>query len=321
MKTAYRYPVLLLGLIILTACGESTPADHHDPTSTPISSPEKQKVLGASLLTQTHIFYQDLVAAMQEQAAKEGFTLRVQYCENDGTKQNGQIETYIVQGVDALIVSPVDSAAVAPVIADAQAKGIPVFTVDIAAYGAKVTSHIASDNVQGGRLIGEYLATALGGRGQIAIIDYPEVASVIDRVRGFEEALAKYPDMAIVARPPGYGQRDKAERAAQDMLQAHTVLDGIFGINDASALGALAAVEAAGRQEEIVIVGYDGTPEAREAILAGKALKADTVQHPEEIGRIAIETIAKHFRGEVVPVQIPVEVGIIDQAALAAPGA
>lgn len=274
------------------------------------------KVIGASLLTKTHVFYQDLVAAMQEAAAEHNFTLRVQYCENDGTKQNNQIETYTLQEVDAIIVSPQDSATIAPAINEAAEKGIPVFTVDIAAHDANVVSHIASDNEQGGRRIGEYLAGLLDGEGNVAIIDKPEVASVQERVRGFEQALAAYPDITIVQKVQGEGVRDKALRATADLLQAHPDIDAIFGINDDSALGALAAVEAAGLQDDIIIVGYDGTPEALEAIVTETALKADTVQYPRAIGKQAIETIAAYFQGEEVPPVVHVECGIVDAAQL-----
>ena len=258
---------------------------------------------------------------MDEEAGKLGYKLIVQYAEFKGAAQNNDIETFIAQGVDALIVAPCDSSAIAPVIGEAQAKGIPVFTVDIAAHGVEVTSHIASDNVQGGRLIGEYLAKLLNGKGKIAIIDHPEAASVQERTAGFVEALKKYPEMTIVQRAEGTGQRDKAMVAAQDVLQANPELNAIFGINDDSALGALAAVEAAGKQDKIVIVGYDGIPEAREAILAGKALKADTVQHPKEIGRKAMQIIADHFTKKQVPKVVPVEVDIIDAAKLKAESA
>jgi len=277
---------------------------------------EKPTVVGAALLTQTHVFYQDMVSAMQEEAAKQNLTLHVQYAEFDSSKQNNQIETFLLQGVNALIIAPNDSAGIAPVIAEARAKGVPVFTVDIAAHGADVVSHIASDNVKGGEILGDYLANLLHGKGNVAIIDHPSVASVQERVAGFEKALAKNPDMKIIQKVPGEGQRDKAFRATQDLLQANPDLNGIFGINDDSALGALAAVEAAGLQDKVIIVGYDGTPEARDAILKGKALKADTVQFPKEIGRQAIQTIAAYFRGEAAPKVVPVRVDIIDQARL-----
>ncbi|NIA13172.1 MAG: substrate-binding domain-containing protein [Nitrospiraceae bacterium] len=276
------------------------------------------KVVGASLLTQTHVFYQDMVAAMEEEAKKQGLNLRIQYAEFDSSKQNNQVETFLIQGVDALLVAPVDSAGIKPVIADARAKNVPVFTVDIAAHGADVVSHIASDNRKGGELLADYMAKLLGEKGKIAIIDHPSVASVQDRTAGFEASLAKYPDMSIVRRVPGEGQRDKAFRAAQDLLQATSGLDGIFAINDDSALGALAALEAAGLEDKIVVLGFDGTPEACKQIRKGSALKADAVQYPKEIGRTTIQTIAASLRGEAVPAEVPVDVRVVDQASLAA---
>ncbi len=297
---------IALCLSLLAGCGGGEPGV------------EKPKVVGASLLTQTHVFYQDMVEAMKAEAPKHGLKLRLQYAEFDSRKQNDQMDTFIAQGVDAILVAPTDSSGIAPVIADARAKGIPVFTVDIAAHGADVVSHIASDNERGGALLAEYLGKRLGGKGKVAIIDHPTVTSVQDRTRGFEKALAEFPGMRIVQRVPGEGQRDKAMRVCQDLLQAHPDLNAIFGINDDSALGALAAVESAGLQDKIVIVGFDGTPEARDAIAAGKALKADAVQYPRKIGAKTIEIVAAHLAGEQVPVVAPVAVGLIDQASLKA---
>ncbi len=313
MTKRFGVVVAVLLAVFACACGQN-PA----PSQTGEPGAIATRVIGASLLTQRHQFYRDLVAALEEEAPKHGLTLRIQYAEFDGQKQINQIETFVRQGVDAIIVSPKDSAGITPAVNDARAKGIPVFTADIAAQNADVVCHVASDNVQGGRILGEYLGKLLGGKGKVAIIDNPEVTSVQDRTRGFEEALAKFPEMAIVQRAPGGGVRDKAMAAAQNVLQANPGLNAIFGINDDSALGALAAVESAGLQDTITIVGYDGTPEAREAILAGKALKADTVQFPREIGKKTIETIAAFLAGEDVPKVVPVEVGIIDKASLEA---
>jgi ribose transport system substrate-binding protein len=272
---------------------------------------DAQKTIGVSLLTKEHVFYRDLEKALRETAAKHRFHLIINSGDWDLAKHTAQIENYIVQKVDAIIVCPVDSKGIAPAIQKANAAGIPVFTADIKAEGGKIVSQIASDNVAGGRLAAQYLANLLRQKGEVAIIDQPVTQSVIDRVGGFLEEIAKYPEIRIVARPSGDGVRDKAMKAAEDLLQGFPRLAGIFGINDDSALGALAAVEAAGRKE-IVIVGYDGIPEARQAILRGSALKADVVQYPLEIGRITIETIAKHLAGESVPADIPVKVGIVD---------
>ena len=274
------------------------------------------KVVGASLLTATHVFYQDMAAEMEAAAKEHGLTLRIQYAEFDSARQVNQIESFVAQGVAALIVAPVDSSGMGPAIAEARARGIPVFTADIAAKDADIVCHVASDNYQGGVMLAEYLAKSLGGQGKIAIIDHREATSVQDRTRGFVETVAKYPGMQIVQRAPGEGQRDKAHAAAEKLLQAYPDLNAIFGINDDSALGALAAVEAAGLQDKIVIVGFDGTPEARDAIRAGKALKADTVQFPGKIGRQTLDVIAEYLRGVSVPKEVKVPVDIIDKASL-----
>lgn len=311
--------IMLAGAVVLSACGgqeKQAPAPGTPATGAPAQAAAKHKVIGAALLTQTHVFFQDLAAAAEKEAKAQGFDLRLQYAEFDSGKQINQLETFITQGVDAIVVSPVDSSGVAPVVAEARKKNIPVFTTDIRAHGADIVSHIASDNVAGGELLGDFLGKLLNGKGNVAIIDERQAASVQERVAGFEKAIAKYPEIKIVQKVPGEGQRDKAMKAAQDLLQSSPNLNAIFGINDDSALGALAAVEAAGLDQKIVIVGYDGTPEARDAIKAGKALKADTVQFPDKIGQRTVQTVAAYLRGEKVEPVVPVEVGLIDAASL-----
>ncbi|MCX8064848.1 MAG: substrate-binding domain-containing protein [Candidatus Hydrogenedentes bacterium] len=267
------------------------------------------KTVGASLLTQTHVFYQDLADAMRETAVKNGLNLRIQYAEFDPRKQNDQIEMFILQRVDALIISPTDSSGIGPLIKEAMNKKIPVFTVDITAKDADVVCHIASDNYQGGYMLGKFLADKLEGKGKIAIIDHPTVTSVQERVKGFEDAIKEYPGIEVVQKVPGDGQRDKAMRATQDLIASRPDLDAIFGINDDSALGALAGVESAGLQNRIKIVGFDATPEACNAILEGKCLIADIAQYPREIGKSAIETVSDYFKAKEIPKvrQIPVK--------------
>lgn len=300
--------LILLPLIAIISCSkiEKSPANT-------VSTP---KVVGASLLTQTHVFYQDLADAMKNTAKEKGITLRIQYAEFDPRKQNDQIETFISQKVDALIIAPTDSSGIGPLIKEAMGNKIPVFTVDITAQDVDVISHIASDNYQGGKLLGKFLADQLSGKGKVAIIDHPTVTSVQERVRGFEDAIKEYPNIEIVQKVPGEGQRDKAMRAVQDLIASRPDLDAIFGINDDSALGALAAVESAGLQNKIKIVGFDATPEACNAILEGKALIADIAQYPKHIGKTAIETVADYLNGKQVPKSIPIPVKLITKETL-----
>jgi ribose transport system substrate-binding protein len=271
--------------------------------------------VGVSLLTRTHPFYQDLEAGLRQAADTAGFELLITAGEFDVARQKDQINDFIVRKVNAIVVCPCDSKSIGTAVKAANDAGIPVFTADIAclAEGVKVVSHIASDNVAGGRLAAQALARAIGESGKVAIIDHPEVESVIQRVAGFEEEMAHYENIEIVAKLSGHGVKDQAFRTAEDIIQTHPDLLGIFGINDDSALGALAAVEKAGKLGRIKIVGFDAVPEAREAIKAGK-IDSDVIQQPLEIGKSTIHAIQTYFSGGQVAPTILIPCGLFTQA-------
>jgi len=272
--------------------------------------------VGVTLLTEAHVFYQDLKRGLQQAADSLGMDLHVVAGEWDLARQTSQVENFITQKMDAIVIAPVDTRGIVSAVEEANRAGIPVFTADISSAGGHVTSHIASDNAQGGRLVGEYLAMLLKGHGDIAILDQPTLASVIDRVRGFREAIAKYPNIHIVAAPAvERGLRDMAKNKMDNLLQSHPNLTAVFGSNDDCALGALASVRAAGRND-VLIVGFDATPEARSAIEQGGPLKADAIQYAEVIGRRTIETIYRTLHGEQVPPLVAVPVGIVDRDSL-----
>lgn len=276
------------------------------------------KTIGVTLLTRAHLFYRDLESGLREEADSNKYELIITAAEFDLGRQTSQIEDFVARRVDAILVCPVDSKGIGAAIRRANEAKIPVFTADIAAQEGEVTSHIASDNVAGGRLAGEYLAKLLGGRGTVGIINQPAITSVLDRVRGFTEAIARFPNMKIVADVNGQGVRDRAMQAASDVLQAHPDIRGIFGINDDSALGALDAAQQFKRMN-VAIIGYDATPPAVDAITKGTQLKADVVQSPRRIGSTAIQQIKNHFSGQPVPKIVPVDVGIVDKEALTPP--
>ena len=273
------------------------------------------KRIGVTLLTREHVFYKDLEAGLREAADKQGYQLIVTSGDMDLAKQQSQIDNFIVQKVDAIILCPADSKGIGPAIEAANRANIPVFTADIAAQGGQVVSHVASDNLSGGRLAAEYIAKALNGQGEVGIIGQPEVQSGLDRELGFKEEMKKHPGIKVAASLNGGGLRDKALKAAEDMLQGNPNIKGIFGINDDSALGALSATESAGRKD-MVIVGYDAIPEAVKAIQRGSALKADVAQQPRDLGAKTIEAISKHFAGTPVEKSIAVPVKIVDANSL-----
>ena len=170
-------------------------------------------------------------------------------------------------------------------------------------------SHVASDNIAGGKLAAQAVIEALGGQGKVAIIDHPEVESVIQRVKGFEEEIATAAGIQVVAKLSGHGVKDQAFRTAEDILQSNPDLKAFFGINDDSALGALAAVEKAGKLGQVTIIGFDAVPEARAAIKAGK-IYADVIQKPHEIGMKTIDAIKTYMSGGQVPPSILIPCGL-----------
>jgi ribose transport system substrate-binding protein len=275
------------------------------------------RVVGVTLHTKTHPFYKQLEAGLRAQAARDNLTLKIQSAEFDTATQTAQIENFITQKVAAIIVCPVDSQAIGGAIRRANEAGVPVFTADIRALQGTVVSHVASNNQQGGRLVGEYLARALGGQGKVAIIDYPEVTSSQERVKGFEEALARFPGMKVVAKVSGLGVRDRAATTMENILEAHPDVRAVFGINDNSALGALSVLQArAGK--DIVVVGFDADAEARDAIKKGLLL-ADAAQAPERIGSATVDAVAAHLAGQPVAKETAIETFIVDKAELAKP--
>jgi ribose transport system substrate-binding protein len=275
------------------------------------------KVIGVSIQNREAQFYQDMEAGMKAQAAKYGYTVTVTDAGRDNARQQSQVEDFISQKVDAIVLTPYDSQAIGSAIVEANKAKIPVFTADIAntSKTGAVVAHIASDNVQGGAQAGKLMCAGLPEHsGMVAIIDEPEVTSVQDRVKGFKAALAlNCPGAQIVQDVDGGGERAKASAVTEDLLQSHKNLAGIFGINDDSALGASKAVSAAGLKGKIVIVGYDATEEARIAIKSG-VMYGDAIQHPDQIGARTIDAIHDHFSDKPPSANVAVNVGTFTKA-------
>ncbi len=280
-----------------------------------LAADRPKTVIGISVLTLTNPFFKDMADAMTAEAKVHGMTTIVTSGEFDPAKQRNQVVDFIVRKVDAIILCPCDSKAIGTSIVDANKAGIPVFTADIASLAkeGKVAGHVATDNLGGGKLAAVALIEALGGKGKVAILDHPEVESVILRTQGFNDELARQKrdkgvSMTVVATLPGGAAKDRSMKATEDLLQSHPDLDGIFAINDPSALGAVAALEKAGKLAKIKVVGFDGMPEGRSAIKAGK-IYADPVQFPDVIGKTAVRNIVRYLAGDDVPKEtlIPTE--------------
>ncbi len=301
---------------LLTACssGSSTSQSSSTAGSGSPAGPAT-KTIGVSIQDLEAQFYQQMESGMQAEAKKYGYRLLFVDANRDSAKQQSQVEDFISKKVDAIVLTPYDSQAIGSAIAEANNANIPVFTADIAntSKQGKVVAHIASNNVQGGEVAGNMMCKAVGGSGDVAILDEPEVTSVQDRVKGFKMALQQQcPNVKVVADVDAGGTRDKASSDMGDILQAHKTLKGVFGINDDSALGAVTAIRAAGLSN-IAVIGYDATAEARTAIKNGQ-IYGDALQHPDQIGKLTVDAIHDYFAGKKVPARVDVVVGTFTKA-------
>lgn len=314
---------LMLVAVGFGGCGKKDGGSSGETTrsiSAAVSGKQAKGTIGLSVLTLTNPFFKVIADTMEVEAAKHDYDVIVTSGERDVARQQNQVKDFIVKKVSAIVLTPCDSKSISPVIKEANAAGIPVFTADIACLDktAKVVCHVATDNYQGGRMAARAMVEALKGKGKVAILDFPEVESVILRTKGFHDELAelnKKPDVDIevVATLPGGGVKDESHKAAQALLQSHPDVDGIFAINDPSALGALAALEEAGKADQIMLVGFDGQPEGKVAIKEGK-IYADPIQFPDQIGAKTVEAIVKHFEGEPLPKEILIPTALYRKA-------
>jgi ABC-type sugar transport system substrate-binding protein len=235
----------------------------------------------------------------------------------DLAAQTAQMEDFVAKKVDLVTIVPIDSTASeaeARLVTDAH---IPFITVDIAINkDVGQVAHIASDNLLGGELAAKKMADLLGGKGEVVVIDNPAIVSVVDREKGFAAKLGEIaPDVKIVASQSGESKREKAQAVAEDLLQAHPNITGIFAVNDEMALGALQAVIAAGRQDKVSIIGFDASSEGLKEIAKGNsAFKASVAQDPELIGRIVTRTALAVLKGDKVEKLIPVPAVLVDQS-------
>jgi ribose transport system substrate-binding protein len=257
-------------------------------------------------------------------AGKGRYGIDIRDARRDESRQKSQVEDFIRNRTAAIVLTPRDSNSeeVAMAIADANRKHIPVFMADITLnqpHPGYVISQIASDNRQGGREAAQLMCTALGKRGEVAILDEtsPAVTSVVDRVKGFRDEIQRLcPRIAVVIDIDGSGQFEKARAAMEDALQSNPGLNGVFAINDDSARGAVDAIRTFGtanagqRKSKIAIVGYDASREARDAIKRGE-IYGDVAQYPSDIGLRTMRAVHAFLSGKKVWPIIRVRVGSV----------
>jgi ribose transport system substrate-binding protein len=256
-----------------------------------VASAKELKAIGISLGSMGNPFFVALSKGAEFEAKKTNPNVKVTTVgfDYDLGKQNTQIDNFIAAGVDLILLNPGDPQAIEPAIRRAQAAGIIVVAVDTAAKGADAT--VETNNIQAGTIACDYLVEKMGGKGDMIIVNGPQVSSVIERVKGCKEVIAKHPGIKLLSfDQDAKGSRDGGLAVMQSLLTRFTTVDGVFAINDPTAIGAELAAKQIHRTN-FPITAVDGAPDAETALKDPNSTQfvASASQDPFMMARLAVQ--------------------------------
>ena len=298
-----RIPKLLAALAAVLLIGMSTIFAVNRTIS-------RKRIVGACYMTMNNQFYAVINHEVRNVVESHGDDLVVYDPQMNLEKQIEQIEYLIDQDVAGIIVNPIDSKALAPSLLKAKSMGIPVIVVDAPITEDNTASTtITSDNYQAGVLCAQDILNNWQS-GKILLLEHSQVLSASDRIRGVLDTLKDHPEFQIAGRAECEGQLEIAMPQVIEMLQKTPDADLIMALNDPSAMGALAALEATGN-EHVKIYGVDGSPDVKKQLLAGNSMYATAAQSPETMGRLAAESLYSYLAKEDPEKEIIVDVNLL----------
>jgi ribose transport system substrate-binding protein len=301
MKKVLTLLALFTMIIGLFGCSMD---DGASPKKDPKTKDDDKLKVGLSMNTLNNPFFVAVKEGAEAQAKEEKIDLVITDAQNDPGKQLSDVENLLQQDIDVLIIDPADSDAIAQAVKKANDADVPVFTIDRQSNGGEVITHIGFDALKSGNIAGNYLKEALGGKGKIVEIQGILGTNVGQlRSEGFNQIMEANPGFDVVARQAANFDRGEAMQVMEDILQAQPKIDGVYAANDEMALGALAAIEAAGRLDEIVLIGCDAVDPALDAIKS-KKLEATIAEPPVFLGKEAIMTAVKISKKETVEKEV-----------------
>lgn len=285
--------VLLLGACGKTGLGNSSASSSKEVTK----KAAKDLKLGVSISTTNNPYFVAMKDGLDKFAGEKKVSLKVADAQDDAARQADDIQNFISQNVDAILINPVDSKAVVSSIKAANSANIPVILIDRGSEGGDVLTTVTSDNVEAGKMAAEFVVKELGEKAKaFELSGVPGASATVDRGKGFNK-IAKT-KLDILSSQSANFDRAKALNTAQNMIQGHKDVQVIFAQNDEMALGAAQAVKSAGLKD-ILIVGIDGQPDAHDAIKNGD-ITATIAQQPAKMGEIAIQAAIDHYQGKKV---------------------
>ncbi|MDG6448862.1 ribose ABC transporter substrate-binding protein RbsB [Glaesserella parasuis] len=267
-----------------------------------------KETIALAISTLDNPFFVTLKEGAEKKAKELGYNLVVLDSQNDPAKELSNVEDVTVRGATVLLINPTDSEAVGTAVAVANKKNIPVITLDRGANKGNVVSHIASDNVAGGKMAGDFIAEKVGKNAKVIQLEgIAGTSAARERGEGFKQAIEAN-QFELLASQPADFDRTKGLNVMENLLASHGSAKAVFAQNDEMALGALRAIKASGKN--ILVVGFDGTDDAVKAVNGGQ-LAATIAQQPDKIGELGVEAADKVLKGEKVDAQIPVPLKVV----------
>ncbi|GEN46648.1 ribose ABC transporter substrate-binding protein RbsB [Alkalibacillus haloalkaliphilus] len=303
--------IAFLTIGLLAACTTESPTSNGD-DETDASGDDGEVHIGLAVSTQNNPFFVTLREGAEEKAEELGVDITVVDAQDDAATQLSSMEDLIQQDVDVLVVNPTDSEAVITAVEAANEADIPVVTVDRSADGGEVVAHIASDNVAGGEMAGDFIIEQLGGEGNVVELEgIPGSSAARERGEGFHNSVGAEDGIEVVAEQPADFDRAEGLTVMENIIQSGEEFDAVFAHNDEMALGAVRALESAG-MDDVIVVGFDATDDAVEAVEVGE-MDATIAQQPTEIGEQGVETALDIANSETVEDFIPVDLELVTQ--------
>lgn len=253
--------------------------------------------IGMTVPNSTNPFFDAEVDAAQAESHLVGAAFTFRTAEQDVEKQSKDIVELTNLGVELLVVDPVASHGLEEALGYARMRGVNIVSVNGATAGADAT--VVTDNVQAGALAARHLAEELSGVGRIVVVGGAPVTAITDRIQGFRQSLADFPGMVLIGIEPGDNSRPAGRAAAGRILSSNREIDGVFAINDPTALGVIDVLGSTGRPP--IVVSVDGCAEAVAIIAAGGPLTATVAQEPQRLASTAIRVGVGVANGSTVP--------------------
>ncbi len=272
--------------------------------------PEGGRLFGVTFQVMNNPFFVELNEGLNEVIQARGDRLVTLDAQWNSLKQRNDISDLIHQGAAGIFINPVNWKGIKGSLLQAKERTIPCIVVDAPAEEMDLlVCTVASDNVEAGRLAARALAK-VRPEAKVVILHLSINKACIDRVAGFKEEEARHPGMEILDIQEGKGTTEGARPVMRDLLGRYPQLNAVFPINDPSALGAISALESAGKLKDVTVVTVDGSQEGIAAIQAGKLLST-SAQFPREIGRVAAQKMYEHLEGKPVEKDIKIRVELI----------